>query len=133
MQKQTIEAFFPRSPERVWRAVTDPTLWEWPGGPEWVREAEGGRRIVTEDKDGTETVFYVTAFAPGRWFAVELENPRTAGRCEALFFRERGGTRLELSADLYGKTAAQKLLLRLRLRQWQERYVDRLARALRVR
>ena len=50
-----------------------------------------------------------------------------------LFFREKGGTRLECTADLYGKTPVQRLLLRLRLRQWQQQYIDNLERELGMR
>ena len=92
--KQTIEAFFPRTPEQVWRAVTDPIYWDWPNGPGTVHEPRDGPIIVTEDWGLTEemlTVFRVAAFAPPRWYAVELDNRETVGRCEVYFFRERRG------------------------------------------
>ena len=133
--KQTVEAFFPRTPEQVCRAVTDPIYWDWPNGPGTVHEPRDGPIIVTEDWGLTEemlTVFRVAAFAPPRWYAVELDNRETAGRCEVYFFRERRGTRVEFTADLYGKMARQKLLLRFRLGRWQQQYVEHLRKVLRI-
>lgn len=129
MPRETTEAIFRCPPERIWRVLTDPVEWVWPGGPAWVRAPMDGYEIITGDRDDTETVFRVTAFAPPRWYALELENERTVGRVEALLFREEGGTRLEITADLEGRTARQKLLLRLGLRRWQRQYIESLQKS----
>ena len=126
------EAFFSCPPERVWQVVTDPTQWVWPGGPQWVRGLRDGLHFFTEDDDGLETAFRVTAFAPVRWYGVELESEKVAGRCEALFFRERGGTRVEFTASVEGKTAGRRLLLRLCLGRWQRQYIAEVKRSLEV-
>ena len=133
MPKQTTEVVFNRPAARVWKVVTDPRWWVWPGGPEWIHESRDGRQIVTEDKNGRETIFRITAFAPCRWSAAEVENQEAAGKCEILLFPEgRGGTRVEFTADIEGRTLRRKLLLRLGLRRWQERYIEALKRILRM-
>lgn len=128
MPKQTTEAFFPRPPKQVWRVVTDPSYWKWPGGPAWIfrNGNKNELEIIVRDDDGLKTTFFITAYAPERWFAVRLANERTAGVCDVLFFPERGGTRVEFTADVEGRTAAQKLLLRLFLGQWQQYYIKHL-------
>ena len=124
MPKQTTEVVFNRPAARVWKVVTDPRWWVWPGGPEWIHESRDGRQIVTEDKNGRETIC--------RWYAAEVENQEAAGKCEILLFPEgRGGTRVEFTADIEGRTLRRKLLLRLGLRRWQERYIEALKRTLR--
>ena len=133
MPKQTTEAFFDCPPAKVWLAVTEPSRWGWRSDLRRVRSTRDGRQLITQDEDGVATIIRITAFAPYRWYAAELENQAAAGRCEALFFAEDGGTRVEFTAELYGKTPKQKLLLRLQLRKRQQRYIEDLKRELGVR
>ena len=121
MPRQTTEAFFDCPPEKVWRAVTEPSLWGWRSDLRRVRSTRDGRQLITQDEDGVATVFRITAFAPYRWYAAELESRDAEGSCQALFF-----------ADIHGKTAKQKLLLRLQLGKRQRRYIEDLKRELGV-
>ena len=105
MPRQTTEAFFDCPPEKVWRAVTEPSLWGWRSDLRRVRSTRDGRQLITQDEDGS---------------------------CQALFFAEGGGTRVEFTADIHGKTAKQKLLLRLQLGKRQRRYIEDLKRELGV-
>ncbi|MDE7010761.1 MAG: hypothetical protein K2O93_06075, partial [Oscillospiraceae bacterium] len=62
-----------------------------------------------------------------------VETQVAAGNCVILLFPEgRGGTRVEFTADIEGRTLRRKLLLRLGLRRWQERYIEALKRILRM-
>ena len=132
MPRQTTEAFFDCPPEKVWRAVTEPSLWGWRSDLRRVRSTRDGRQLITQDEDGVATVFRITAFAPYRWYAAELESRDAEGSCQALFFAEGGGTRVEFTADIHGKTAKQKLLLRLQLGKRQRRYIEDLKREMGV-
>ena len=79
--KQTIEAFFPRTPEQVWRAVTDPIYWDWPNGPGTVHEPRDGPIIVTEDWGLTEEM--LTVFWAGHPGGVHRRPVRKDGPAEA--------------------------------------------------
>ena len=132
MPRQTTEAFFACPPERVWLAVTEPSRWGWRSDLRRVRSTRDGRQLIVQDEDGAAVLHRITAFAPYRWYAAELESAGTEGSWEVLFFPERGGTRAEFTADVRGKTPKQKLLLRLQLGKRQRRYIEDLKRELGV-
>ena len=132
MPRQTTEAFFDCPPEKVWLAVTEPSRWGWRSDLRRVRSTRDGRQLITQDEDGVATLLRITAFAPYRWYAVQLESEGVSGSAEALFFAEDGGTRVEFTADIRGKTPKQKLLLRLQLGKRQRRYMEDLKRELGV-
>ena len=93
---------------------------------------EDGRHFVEQFRFGDALFCRITAFAPYRWYALDIANDRLFGRCEALFISTERGTRAEFTAEVwmkgpFGELAAKSWLLRR-----QRRYVTDLRRALEV-
>ena len=132
MPKVTVRAVLACPAERVWRVVTDLERWEWRSDLEQLRAAPDGRSFVEYDWDNRPAYCRVSAYAPCRWYAVDVVSEKTVGRWDWLFLRDGAGTRVELTAEVRAKNALLDLLALAELRRKQRKYMEDLRLELEV-
>jgi len=132
MAKVTIRAEIPCPVERVWAVVTDLRHWHWRSNVTDLRATRDGRTFVEYDRRGVATYYRVTAFAPRRWYALDIINERLSGSWEGFFVSSEGGTRVEFTETIQTGNPVSEFLAGTYLRRKQRQYMTDLFRALGV-
>ncbi len=131
MPKVTVQAAFKSPVYRVWQVVTDLTDWEWREDLSEIESSPDGKSFIEYTTKGYPTLFRITAFAPGRWYAFDLENEHLTGRWEGFFQAvPGGGTVVEFTEEVEARGKMPNFLLEMYLRRQQRRYIEMLRRGL---
>ena len=118
--------------ERVWRTVTDLEHWSWRSDIRGMWSNSGGRTFVELSRDRTHTYFQITAFAPRRWYALNMESEKLSGRWECYFSQAGAGTQVEFTMEAQFKRPMPGFRTAVCLRRRQKQYITDLRRALEV-
>ena len=116
--------------ERIWRVITDLEHWSWRSGLTDLLVERDGRHFVEKFRDGDVLFCRITAFAPCRWYALDMANDRLFGHWEVLLIPTDQGARMELTSGVWIKGPLGNLLAKSWLLRRQRRYVADLRRAL---
>ena len=131
MPKVTTQAAFSSPIYRVWHTVTNLSDWGWREDLSEIESSPDGSSFIEYTTKGFPTLFRITAFAPCRWYAFDLENEHITGKWEGFFQPDgNGGTVVEFTEEAESRGKMPNFLLEMYLRRQQRRYIAMLRRGL---